>query len=54
MRSPVDIAKSSSEAPHADLDLAAHAGVAAQGGEEVLGWRSDLVGLHEPHTVGHC
>ena len=54
MRSPVDIAKSSSEAPHADLDLAAHVGVAAQGGEEVLGWRGDLVGLHEPHIVGHC
>ena len=54
MRSPVDTAKCSSEAPHADLDLAAHVGVAAQGGEEVLGWRGDLVGLHEPHIVGHC
>ena len=54
MRSPVDIANSSSEAPHADLHLAAHVWVAAQGGEEVLGWRGDLVGLHEPHIVGHC
>lgn len=54
MSSSVGLAQSSSQAPHAALHLSTHAGVAAQGGEEVFGRGRQLVGLHKPNTVWHC
>ena len=54
MRSSVDIAHGCSEASHANLHLAPHGGIAAQGGEEILGGGGDLEGLQELDTVGQC
>ena len=54
MGSSVYIAHGCSEASHADLHLAPHGGITAQGGEEVFGGGGDLEGLQELTTVGHC